>query len=400
MMKRKVCIVSDKHLCTNPRVWKEAETLIANGYDVSIVTRFTSAALRKRDEEMLRTLQGALSYIPAVNLISGEGPSWTALFYRVRSRVAFAVKQYFGIDSPYLLSSAPEQLTKAAIRENADLYIVHTEIGLVVGKALIDAGKKVAFDIEDWYSRDYLVPTRPVKLLSSLERFALHNGSYVSCPSMSMAEALHLVYGGNKPVVLYNSFPSQELVTENKKPIPSMVWFSQTIGPGRGLEKIISTLQYVDIKVRLTLVGDCKQEYKQKIQDMMPVEKGHELTVMPQVNYHELHRFLCGFDIGLALEEKTPDNKEKTVSNKMFQYLQAGLKVLATDTDGQKEIATHFSNAVSIVSANDNSEWPVVLTQLINTNIDRQDLVNKYNVGFSWNHEEKKLLNHIALAVD
>lgn len=399
-MKKRICIVSDKHLCTNPRVWKEAETLVENGYEVSIVTRFTSAALRKRDEDMLQALSGKLNYIPAVNLIPGEGKSIASLFYRMRTKGALIAKQYLGIDSPYLLSSAPELLTSAALREGADLYIVHTEIGLVVGKELVSAGQKVAFDIEDWYSRDYLVPTRPVKLLSSLERFALHNGVYVSCPSGSMSEALHLVYGGNKPVVLYNSFPAQELFKKEEDSIPSLIWFSQTIGPGRGLEKIINTLKHVDVKVRLTLVGDCKQDYMQKLQEMMPVQKGHELIILPQVNYHDLHRFLCRFDIGLALEEKTPDNKEKTISNKMFQYLQAGLKVLATDTDGQKEIADHFQESVLVVDTNNTSGWSAVLLELINNKVNKQALVDKYNAGFSWDNEEKKLLSHVEATLN
>src|SRR5690606_14479662 len=110
-------------------------------------------------------------------------------FLKLRNKIALIAKKKLGINSIYILSHAPEKIYKTALELNADLYISHVECGLYVGEKLIKAGKKVAFDIEDWYSRDYLNDTRPVILLKKLEAFALNQGVYCTCPSYAMAKA-------------------------------------------------------------------------------------------------------------------------------------------------------------------------------------------------------------------
>ncbi|MCF8294760.1 MAG: hypothetical protein K9I34_01750, partial [Bacteroidales bacterium] len=46
---KKIGILTQSHLCRNPRVVKEANTLAAAGYDVHILTTFTSAELLQED---------------------------------------------------------------------------------------------------------------------------------------------------------------------------------------------------------------------------------------------------------------------------------------------------------------------------------------------------------------
>jgi len=207
-MQKKICIISSQHISSNPRVWKEALSLSGNGYDVTIVTINNSAVHRERDKVILEKLGGRVKYVVAANIIYAEIPLLQKIRYKFRGLYAKLLKK-MSFDTVYLLSKAPAEIYNAALKVNADLYIAHTESSLSIGRKLIEKGKKVAFDIEDWYSRDYLNAQRPVKLLASMERYALHNGAYVTCPSHAMADALKNVYKSNKtPVVIYNSFPA------------------------------------------------------------------------------------------------------------------------------------------------------------------------------------------------
>ena len=52
----------------------------------------------------------------------------------------------------------------------------------------------------------------------------------------------------------------------------------------------------------------------------------------------ELLSRLAEHDIGLALEQQEIKSRNLTLTNKIFQYLQAGLALVATDTAGQREI--------------------------------------------------------------
>lgn len=402
MSEKRICIVTDQHLSANPRVWKEADALARNGYEVEIITRANNAGRKQRDQKILEHIHSSIKYSPVVNAIKEEIPFFRDFYYRARLKLVLFVKR-FGFDSRYLLSTDPDLIYTEALNRNADLYIAHVECGLYVGKHLLQKGKKVAFDFEDWYSNDYLSPVRAVKLLQHLESYALHKGSFVTCPSAAMAKALQLTYEApNQPQVIYNGFKDDDSVVMDMHEddgFVKLVWFSQRIGPGRGLEKFIETLNSVSIPVSLTLIGDCPEEYEVLLNKTFPANSGHKLVVKKPVTHAELGALLRQFDVGLALEEVYPESRNKTITNKILQYLQAGIKVLATNTDGQVEVAEHMQGAVATIAADNNSGWHDILQQLISTHIDKDDVIKKYQEQFSWHAQEKKLLQLVETAL-
>ncbi|MFT3846486.1 MAG: glycosyltransferase [Lacibacter sp.] len=400
-MTKKICLLTDHHISTNPRLWKEALSLSKEGYDVSIISVFTSTVKRELDYLILKDSDAEL--IPALNLIPEECARWKRLYYRLRARLAKELKLKLGVDSPFILGYGLSEIKRLADKINADLYIAHIDLCLYVGTRLSIAGKKVAYDIEDWYSNDYLVPERPVKLLQKLERFALENGVYCSCPSLSMAEALSNTYpSGKKPEVLYNGFSQKE--NADVKPVEtnsrSLVWFSQTIGEGRGLETVIHAMSRLTEKVELHLIGECVKGYDEQLKQLFPFDKGHDLIIHPPVKHHELVLLLSNYQIGLAIENNFPGNKNTTVSNKILQYLQAGIKVLATDTKGQTEVAAHFNESVALVPVDDPEKWALQIEQLfLLPAIDRTKQLSRFNELFSWEAQEKKLFQLVRSAV-
>lgn len=394
----KICIVSDQHISANPRVWKEATTLSDSGYKVVVVTQASLVKKLEDDRRLIEKFNNKFDYKIAVNVIDQVGNSSKALSLKIRRKLALIFKRMFKIDSKYLLSYDPDSLYKAAKKENADFYIAHVEAGLYVGKKLIGDGKRVAFDIEDWYSRDYLVPTRPVSLLANLERYALTNGYYVSCPSYSMAKELAQAYNSKTPDIIYNSFPDEEIIDV---PVTGgneikVIWFSQTIGRGRGLESFFSAITEPKYPIRVTLLGKCSEEYKSVLHKLTESVKNIQLEFMSPVSHVELTSLLKKFDIGLALEYNISDSRRTTITNKILQYLQAGLKVFATGTEGQKEVGAYFPNAVSLVSLEDKSDWNEKLNMLIETDIDKEQLETEYNKTFAWDLQKSKLLSLIA----
>ncbi|MCB0698346.1 MAG: glycosyltransferase [Chitinophagales bacterium] len=398
----KICIISDQHLCANPRVWKEAKTLSDNHYEVVVVTQFTSASQYEKDREILEHYNIHAQYKSGLNLIPGQVSVFKLLYYKLRRRAAIIFKK-LGVELKYLISYSPNDIYKAAKRENADLYIAHVECGFYAGKKLVSDSKLVAFDLEDWHSRDYLIQSRPVNTLSKLESFGLHNGVYFTCPSQSMSDAIFDAYGKRHPEVIYNGFLIEDYdetqTTGNDK--PSLVWFSQTIGAGRGVEKIVDVLHDIREPLSLNLIGNCSVDYEDFLKGEFPFELGHELRIIPPVKHYELHKMLCRYDIGLALEHKDADNKRTTVSNKMLQYLQAGLKVFATDTDGQLEIAKKFPEVVKTVPADKTDKWSIVLSGLLqHTDYSRKDIVERHDKEFSWEAQESKLLTLVKKALN
>lgn len=389
----RICIISNQHLSKNPRVWKEALTLSTLGFEVVILTIWTSDENLKKDYELIQNHK--IEYTGVIDLIPNGKDVAKKILLKIRRRLSILIKRYFNIDSVWILGVSPIFFLNAALLVNADVYIAHVEYGFYIGQLLIKANKKVGFDFEDWYSRDYLIKERPVVLLQKLELFALHNGIYCTCPSYSMALSLKNFYKvESKIVVIYNGFS----VTENKTILNkyntkcNLIWFSQTIGEGRGLETLIKSLELLNTPIILNLIGDCSAEYCTKLNAIFPFHKNHQLFLHGTVLHSELLVLLMQNDIGLALENNFPDNKDKTVSNKILQYVQAGIKTLATNTQGQIEVAGYFPDSIQIVTVNNPKEWAQKIEYLIaSPKVNRVEQLKTFTRYFSWEAQEKKL---------
>ena len=244
---KSICILTQSHLCRNPRVVKEANTLAAAGFQVTILTTFTFADLLEEDLKLIDTSKIKLKGI--INMIPGQASKWYRLKQRLVRRIAGEAIGRFGWENILTLGYDYRKNLKAAIRENADLYTCHQEMSTVIGCKLIKRGFKVAFDFEDWYSHDLLPEankTRPIKLLEKYEKFALKNSVLNYTTSESMAAGFAAFADVKPPKVLHNVFPLAERDLLDGKfkdrtdlSRPSMHWYSQTIGPGRGLEFLV-----------------------------------------------------------------------------------------------------------------------------------------------------------------
>jgi glycosyltransferase involved in cell wall biosynthesis len=380
-------------MVANPRVWKEANTLCENGYDVTILTTVYDFNKLKQDAGLLHS---SVKYKPVVNLIPGKGSLGDRIGSRVKRRLALAAKRYFNIDSRHILTYNFSKQLSRALAENADLYIAHQETGLLIGCELIKQKKKVAFDIEDWYSRDYINEERPVNLLKESEAFAWKNGFYVTCTSKAMADALASVYGTfRKAEVIYNGFS----VKENCKKInslvseQSLVWLSQVVGPERGLETLMEAVNKVNNHLKIHFIGAVVEGYETILQNLI-VNKNHKLFFHGIIPHGRLVEVLSNYHIGLALENNYPDNRDTTITNKILQYLQAGNKVLATATKGQTEVAAFFPANVILVQPNMPEEWAIAIDRLLLMNVDgKAEGINRFESLFSWEAQEPKLLS-------
>lgn len=391
-----IVILTDRHMCDNPRVWKEANYLCQTGFKVVVLTSWFDSSKLKKDRLLL---DPRIEYVPYLNQIPNETRLISRSLYRGRSFFARLLKRFLNVETIWLISYSPRQLFRKALEYPADLYLAHVETGLYAGVKLLITGSKVAFDFEDWYSEDYLVRERPVKLLRSLEKIALEKGAFAYCPSQSMANSLAVLYPQHHRIeAIYNGFSSKESICQNEIPKVkrSIVWFSQTIGPGRGLESVIKSLALISNKVILILIGNCDPSYKESLMRLFPASKGHELQILPPVDHSRLTAEIARFSIGLAIEQKYPRSRNETITNKILQYLQAGLQVLASDTNGQREVASYFPGTVKVVDLNDESQVAIEIEKLLKR--DEVVLVNNLRIFdeiFSFEAQQKKLFNLI-----
>jgi len=356
--------------------------LAGAGYEVEILGAWLDAKLKARDQALLAGLP--FQFTP---VIDATVQTWAWLKSRVQVRMAKEWHQHTGRETHWQLGYGVGALARVACRRKADLFIAHSEPALFAAKWLIEgrgqraeaASQKsvpksglrtpvsefqIGVDMEDWFSEDLPAEARrqrPVKLLRSLEQSALCKGAYATCTSHAMSEALEAEYGCRPPAVIYNAFPwsdrqsldGKQLDRRDRR-IPSVHWYSQTLGTDRGLGDLFAALPLVKLKFEIHLRGKPAAGFEDWLATKVPETWRHWVFLHPLVSNEQLLSRIAEHDIGFAGEQNNISrNRDLTVTNKILHYLLGGLAVVASDTTGQKEIAAQANEAVRIYSSGD-----------------------------------------------
>jgi glycosyltransferase involved in cell wall biosynthesis len=401
MSKKTICILTQSHLCRNPRVLKEAVTLAQNGNIIHILNGIYSAELLQQD---LQSIKGHDIFLHQVSNLAER--SYKSFINRVLYKAGSWLVKYMGYENSLAIGYGSYDYYKKAKVINADLYICHQETGTYVGAQLLKSGHNVAFDLEDWYSEDLLPAARegrPVKLLQKAESFALKHGRYCTTTSNALAKKLAEVYMGKMPSVIYNVFYTQSNLLE--KPVSfsqplKLFWFSQTIGAGRGLEQFIKLSAAIKTKFQLHLLGNVDDNYRAELYKLIPAQ--HELYFHPLVEESQLSFKIAEFDIGLALELDSPKSRNYTITNKFFQYMQSGLPVIMTETEGQNEGFEKFTQGYKL-SQNPSSGEIAGLDKWLEDTSDLKSARERTIQAarfYNWENESKKLLTLVETAIE
>ena len=412
----RIVLLTGNHPCCNPRAVKEADALTEAGNEVTIVGGAFLPELNARDQKILRSKDWR--YRKAFDLTcGGPGP----FLLKLQRRLGQLAWQKLGLANRWQLFYGTGRLLKAALEIDADLTIAHWDPALPATVELMRRGKRVGVDMEDWFSEDLLPEARrerPIRLLKQLEKNLLCHGVHSTCTSEAMADALVEAYGCRRPTVVRNVFPLKdretidgkwkdrpgmakwmprndpEAVRPKEAPV-SMHWFSQTIGPGRGLETLFQALDGLEGNWEVHLRGNLKG-YEKWLEGVCPPSVRERLKVHGLVENEELLSRIVEHDIGYAGELGEPPSRNLTITNKFFQYLQAGLAVVASDTAGQIEGAFEAEEAVGVFKVGNELDLRERMAELIRN----RTLLEKKRgyswaagVNLSWENEKTKISN-------
>lgn len=401
----RILIITNGPLARNPRVFKEASVLGQAGHSVTVLTPRNHAPSEPLDTALSA---GAPFRRVPLDLLPGYGtPRWRIFLRLLRHRLGRQAMTRLRWPNLHALGPAAV-LLRAARSHPADLTIVHNEVPHGIGTRLLDDGRRVAADIEDWHSEDLLPQdrlARPLGLLRAVERRLLHGAAHTTTTSHALADALHARYGGHRPHVISNSFPLQPAPTARSTVdvTPAFFWFSQTLGPGRGLEQFLAAWALTRHPSRVVLLGETRAGYGQHLVSLLPSHLRSQVAFRPLVSPADLPAVIASHDIGLALEQSFIVNRDLTITNKIIQYLNAGLAIVASDTAGQREVLAHDSAAGVIVETHDTGAFAATLDGLLS---DRAALARRQAAArrlaedvYCWERETPRLLALVEKAL-
>lgn len=399
----RICLIGATHVCHNPRLLREADSLSAKGHEVRVVAPSFDPTLDERDERQVA--KRTWRYQKVDYRRGSLGRSARSLFIRGRRRVASELQQKVGGQrlAEYSYTTALPELSRQAAQEQADWFIAHAHAALPV--AAIAARRwdaHLGFDCEDLLTGR---ETDPADIVRLIEKTYLQKCDYVTTPSQAIADRLQNDYDIKAPVVLYNVFPlslAEGMLPPSQRPeraVLKLHWFSQTIGSGRGIEEALEACGMLGESVELHLRGNLATGFAGTL-EALASRHGVNLKLQPQIDHDELIHSMDQFDVGLALERKENIGAALTMSNKIGSYLLAGLAIAATNTSGQREILEQIPSAGFLYP----SGKPELLAEGLTVWMKDRDALRTAQQAawcaarkqFSWEVEEEKFLEVLA----
>ncbi|HEX7084773.1 MAG TPA: glycosyltransferase [Vicinamibacterales bacterium] len=348
----RVCLVTTSQPSANPRLVKEADALAAAGYDVHVVGAHWVDWATESDARLLARRRWTMSFVDWRRTVN------PALWWksRLRQHAALAACRVVGpvrhLDALALARLTPE-LRREARRQPADLFIAHNLGALPVAlDASARYGAAVGFDAEDFHSGQLSDPGQAFlrRVTESVERRCLPRCDYVTAAAPLIAEAYERLCDIPRPSVVLNVFPRALRPASPASRDASRVrlyWFSQTIGPNRGLEDAVRALAHLPGFVELHLRGRWHDGYEARLRRLASDAgvAGTRIVSHPPAHPDELVALAAPMHVGLALEPPVSENNDILWSNKVFTFILAGVPVALSRTTGQSALARELGGA-------------------------------------------------------
>src|SRR3972149_3973861 len=347
MKKLRVCMAVPNPFTHDQRVYREAKTLVDNGYSVTVVAlkEFGSTIT---DEEVLDGIK--------VLRISKE---------RVANlRGTQLLTEKIGVLPKILLygNSFTPQLQRALSEQKADIYHAHDLDTLQASyQASRENKAKIVYDsheifleaLKEWQAEirengdliklvgAYLVSVS----LSRIEKNLIEKVDKVITINDSIASFLTKKYHLNeKPTVVMNCYELTEVGPNDKLRLKfslpestKVIIFQGAFGKVRGLDNTIKAVQKVE-NAALILMGEgnIKTDLEALVRKL-----GLEKRVFfhPTVAPKELLNYTSSADLGVIAYRNTSLNNYFCTPNKIFEYMMAGIPMVVSDFPELKKFA-------------------------------------------------------------
>jgi glycosyltransferase involved in cell wall biosynthesis len=234
---------------------------------------------------------------------------------------------------------------------------------------------------------------------------------HLTAASPLIADAYEQRYD-QRPATVLNTFPISEapaapVETPYSRGVgpPTLYWFSQTVGPGRGLEAVVAAMGRMTLPVELHLRGIPTAGYRESLTAYAETHgcPGSRVIWLPPAEPDDMVRLAAGHDLGLALELTSPPNRAICLTNKAFTYLLAGVPVALSRTPAQEWLGAEIADAGLVVDLDDSMALAARLESVL---ADRGRLARcrasawrRGRERFNWDLEQDVFLTSVATAI-
>lgn len=326
----KVLMIVQEPVVTR-RILQEAHSLIAAGHSVSILTRAEGT------EDKVGEVEGIPTEWVAVKgrdprfgwlyrlLGVGHGSNVAALWSVLTGRHTFTIR---ALDR--------------ALAVKAGVYHAHDMNNLELAyHAARTQGARIVYDSHELFAE---LGNRWIKMKRKawirLERKLIKEADLVVTVNEFIAAELSQRYGVPPPLVVMNCpdpppdfdvSRRYDLLREQLglAPTRKIVLYQGWMSEGRGLESLVRCMPMLEGDAAAVFIG--YGEYRQVLERIALEEAPGQVYFLPAVPHRELLPYCASADVGLIPYQAVDLNNYYSSPNKLFDYIQAGLPIVASD---------------------------------------------------------------------
>lgn len=346
----RICMHVRGPLRTDGRVRREAGALAHEGFNVTVVDIERERVLLAEEE---------LDGIRVRHVVS---PRW--------SRPGKRVWRLLNVATKFLAC------TLAVLRTQADVYHAHDLNALpscylaakLRRKPLIyDAHEMPLYELDRWRWRWLSL------LLKQLGSRIFRGCAGMITVSPPIAEEIrrrhHIM-----DIAIVRNVPVYQLAKKNDRlrqyfdfgSATRIALYQGNLQMDRGLDYLVHAAKFLAPEMVIVLMGKAIGNVQAELTDLIAREGvADRVKILPPVPYEELLAWTASADVGLIIyQPELSLNVQMCLPNKLFEYLMAGLPVLATRLDAVAEILTTYQ-AGQIISSLEPEEIGAAINRIL-----------------------------------
>lgn len=371
-----ICMFLMTEFTHDARVTKEARSLINSGHNITVIALNDKQQLsfEKREDFVIRRIKVTLRYI----LPKGSIFFFIKYIEFVLKSIIKVYKMPFHAYHAHDLETLPIAYILAKINRKPCLYDSH--------ELYIDCTKHNRIQRWVWYQLEkYMAPRTFANIQENDSRGKVFSERYKLAPPTIIRNCQYLNIKKKA-----NRFRDELSIS----PTDSIILYQGMVTQSRGVDVLIEAMNFIENAV-LIIMG--QGVYKEKIRkDIKTHTKKDKIFILDPVPWEVLSDYTASADIGVSALQNTTIQHYYALSNKLFEYLSAGLPVVFSNFPEMRKVIVN-NNVGLVVDETDPKAFADAITKILKdkglykemSQNARLIIKEKYN----WDIEAKKLVN-------
>jgi len=237
-----------------------------------------------------------------------------------------------------------------------------------------------------------------------MERLVVRRAELIITANEERAQLMQTHYGLIRmPVVLRNIPPMKNVSEQERKtllarypelvrryPGERLVLYQGDVSLSRGIDRFVEALAYLPSEYRMVVVGGGPD--LERLREIgQPFERQGRFATLGRVEHCLLPAIIAKADVGIVTYPFRGQNNIYCAPNKLFEYVQGGLPVVATDQPPLRRLVERYGIG-RLVSEHDSSEQLAeVIRKVAENKSEHAEALVRFLKDHRWEHEAERV---------